>query len=285
MKKIYLTFCLWSAVCAAIAQTITLQPDGSTGIDALIKSAGPEASMNYGTLGDFAAVAWTAGGPFVHRSMIKFDLTGLPANANITSAKLSLYHNPNSTTTPTHSGSNKSILQRITSSWDESTVSWMTKPTSTNTNEVSLAASTSGTQDYLDIDVTQLVKDMITNTNYGIMIMLETESPYAALNFCSSDHPTAAKRPKMVISYTINTGTGTPLPENTLAVYPNPASGFIDVQGAEENAPWQLYDLNGREVMKGLTGQSGTRIYFNEGLAKGIYMFRSGLQYARVAVQ
>ena len=204
------------------AQTsITLQPDASQGKDAWINSG--QSTNNYGDYPNFAAIAWTSGGEFISRGLIDFDLSSIPANATITSAKLSLYCNTTSDHTQLHSGlsgSNACFLQRVTSSWTENAVNWNNQPTTSAVNQVTLPASTSNTQDYLNIDVLNLIKDIKSNpsSSFGIMLKLETEAKYRSLIFANSDHLTAAKRPKLVIEYTVGNNT-------CIKIKPNAADG------------------------------------------------------------
>lgn len=186
--------------------TITLQPGATIGKDALLH--GLDVNVNYGSNDQFAGNAWTVGGsPSVIRSIIEFDLTSIPSNATITSAELSLYARDNTSGLGQHStlsGPNDCWLERVSSSWDESTVTWNTQPTTTTLNRVNIPASTSATQDYPNINVALLVQDMLNNpsSSFGFMIKLQDENYYRNLNFCSSDHLNSALNPKLVITYT-----------------------------------------------------------------------------------
>ena len=77
------------------------------------------------------------------------------------------------------------------------------QPAVTETNKVAIPASTSQWgYEVQDIDVTNMVKDMVTNaTNNGFCIMLQNEVFYRSVTFASSDNADAAKRPKLVITY------------------------------------------------------------------------------------
>jgi hypothetical protein len=145
----------------------------------------------------FNAMAWTWDGEFgVTRSFVKFDLSQIPANARIVSASLSLYQNQDVINNSSlkdfkHSqlsGSNACLLQRITSPWSESSISWNTQPTTTTQNQVMVPASTDPVQDYT-LDVTTIVREMVTPgaTNYGFMLRLVDEMNYRCVMFASMD--------------------------------------------------------------------------------------------------
>lgn len=190
--------------------TLTLQPDAAAGKDAELFSCVPCGydNKNFGTKKDLNAIAWTNSGNLSKiRSLIQFNLSSIPVNATVTDARLSLYHNNTSSEGP-HSGGNASYLQRVTAAWVESTVTWNNQPPTTSSGQVTLSSSVSSTQDYVDINVTALVQDMVSNpaTNFGFMLRLQTETIYKKLILASSDHITPALRPKLVVTYI------TPLP-------------------------------------------------------------------------
>ncbi|HEX3048224.1 MAG TPA: DNRLRE domain-containing protein [Bacillota bacterium] len=181
----------------------TFTPGPDDGKDAMVQSRVPD--LNAGNYNRFMAIDWTwSGVPGAIRSLIEFDLSDIPDDASITSALLSLYAWDGSSPHSTLSGSNACWLQRITSSWAEDTVTWNNQPTTTTQNQVTLPASTSPTQNYPDIDVTDMVLDMIADPSagYGMMIRLQTEAYYRNMSFCSSDHTNSALRPKLVVTFT-----------------------------------------------------------------------------------
>jgi len=182
---------------------LTLQPNGCNGKDAVISEIVPD--NNYGNLEDIHLYAWTQGGILnVNRVGIDFDLFSIPANARIDSAFLSLYFNNTSRYGSKHSGENSFVIQRITSGWDESTVSWNTQPTTITNNQVAVNGSISATQDFPNINMTTLIRDIIANRNnsYGLMLKLQNEDPYKILLFESSDHQNEHLRPKLDVYYT-----------------------------------------------------------------------------------
>jgi hypothetical protein len=192
------------------AQTLILQPNGANGKDALLLSCIPcgYSTSNFGNSSDFTSSGWTfSGNDSDVRGIIEFDLSSMPASALITSAYLSLYYNPNPSSTDTgHSiltGSNESIIQRVITSWDETTVTWDNQPSTTSLNQVTLPQSISQTQDYTNIDVTNMVQDMVDNpaTSFGFLLRLVDETPYKQLTFASSDNMDPNILPKLEINY------------------------------------------------------------------------------------
>ena len=200
-----------ASMCTAFAQTtVTFQPDASQGQDALIGDCIPCGYYytNFGAADDFAAMAWTNGGNISNgRSLIRFDLSSIPSGATVTSALLSLYFNPSSSNGDHQSlsGPNTALLQQITSSWDEYTVTWDNQPTTTSSGEVVLPQTTTNTEDRPDIDVTALVQQMVADpaTNYGLLFRQETESYYRRMIFSSSDHVDPMRHPKLVVTYEV----------------------------------------------------------------------------------
>lgn len=188
-------------------KTLVLQPDNISGKDATIASIsniywdGDRNNTNYGNIQVLATYAWTFGGdPGMSRFLIEFDLSSIPKNCVISSAKLSLYHSGE--TQSALSGSNAVLIQRITEPWDESTVTWNNQPASTPRNQIIIPQTTSDTQNSIDIDVTNLVSDVYgLYPNYGFLFKLETEEYYRRSDYASSDNINARFRPKLVVEY------------------------------------------------------------------------------------
>lgn len=191
------------------AYSITLQP-GTGGKDAVINVYNP--TTNYGNVPFLAIEAWTQNGSNrIQRSLIDFDYSSIPSGASITSALLTLYadttYDYSAGSVPLGhsqlSGSNAWNLTRVTSAWDEQTVTWNTMPSIDSKSYLSLPASTSASEPY-SIDVTTFVKDEIANPTiyYGFLLNLVTEIPYRAVYFYSSDDSHTELHPKLVINYT-----------------------------------------------------------------------------------
>ena len=101
------------------------------------------------------------------------------------------------------SGDNQSYLRRIIQPWEENLVTWNNQPVATKENEVWLHTSQSQTEDYLDIDVTDMIKEFVEMKyeNHGIIIQLMTEETYRCIVFASSDFPDSSRRPLLIVEY------------------------------------------------------------------------------------
>jgi len=269
------------------AQTVvTLQPDSITGKDALIQMRNGDvliADQNAGGSESFEAVAWTWNtDPGLERGLLQFDLSSIPGNAIIQDAKLSLYNNPTSTACngehSSLSGPNNAMLLEITSAWDEYTVTWNNQPSTSATYAVSLAQSTSIHEDYLDIDVHNLVADMIANptTTFGFMIKLDSEAFYRSMIFGSSDNPNQALHPKLVVTYGLE-GINEITDNSLIDIYPTPSAGdFFVRQNSSVKGFTSLYVENvlGEKILaEAIDGASinGLEIDLSD-QAKGIYL-------------
>lgn len=154
------------------------------------------------------AAAWTAyNGPDILRASFVFNLSQLPANATIISAKLNLYSNPtplNGNLTDANYGSNNAIyIERVISNWNMS-YGWANQPATSATNQILIPHTPLPQLDLIDVDVTSLVKDMLANTNYGFGIRLQNETAYTSRLFCGVRYPDASKHPSLKIVYRIN---------------------------------------------------------------------------------
>lgn len=184
--------------------TISLQPGGENGKDALFGSIVPD--NNYGTSENIHLYAWTQNGiTNVNRAAIEFDLSSIPAEANIDSARLSLYFNTTSAYGDQHEGKTGFIIQRITSRWEESSVTWRTQPSISTENQVLVDGAIMPTQDFPDIDVTPLIGDYIHDreNSHGLLLKFQNEKPFRMALLASSNHPTDHLRPKLEVHYTV----------------------------------------------------------------------------------
>lgn len=183
---------------------ISLQPDGEKGKDAIIGSI--VLHTNYGESELVDLYAWTQGGNLnIVRTVIDFDLSDIPEGAIIDSAFISFYFNNTTAYGDKHQGDTDFIIQRITSDWEESTVTWFTQPSATTVNQVLVAGASTPMQDFPHINITQLIRDYCQDmdNSYGLLMKLKDESPYNWLLLSSSDHPNEQLRPKLDLYYSV----------------------------------------------------------------------------------
>ncbi len=186
-------------------QSITIYPNNDAFIFSLSEANRDGANNNYGSYTELHTMEWTwQGTPASRKSLIMFDLSQIPKNSKIIFAKLSLYADPNAKDKhSTLSGSNECLVQRITSVWDENTVTWNNRPNITTKNQVILPASVSENQNYENIDVTKLVQDMINNPeeSFGFFITMKTPEYYRSMMFASKENPNKNLHPKLVVKF------------------------------------------------------------------------------------
>ena len=189
--------------CFSQQNTIVLKPDPDEGKDANVLSRNP--TTNYGNSHLFKADAWTYNGEFyIDRIFLDFNFDTIGDVDNLISAKLNLYYhyiNVGQDVEQTQYGDNFSVIRRVITPWEEDKVTWNNQPQATEDNQLILPPSTSLRQDFLGINVTTLVKDMLNkpDSSFGFMIKIYTEETYRRVAFASSDHPDSEKWPELVL--------------------------------------------------------------------------------------
>ena len=173
-------------------------------------------------------------------------------------------------------GSNEILISRITSAWNESTVTWNNQPTITIQNQLLLPPSTSSTQDYTNINVTAMVQDMINNPvqSFGFMLQLANEAYYRSVLFASSDHSNPALHPLLQICFDYPTGiTENKYPVENFNIYPNPvANQFTIYDGRFTISEIQVIDMFGQLVLSQEPGaKSQKQVIDVSSLSPGIY--------------
>lgn len=190
---------------------LVLQPDPSNGKDAILHGLISEVNNNWGQADQMPAMAWTfLGVPGVVRAVLGFDLSGIPQGSVVLDARLSLYAYDSPVGFGQHSslsGPNDAWIRRIITPWDELTVTWNTAPSVVTAGQIPLPGTTDPLQDYLDLDVTAMVQDMVNDpaNNHGFQIELQNETYYRRLNFATSEHADPLRRPKLEVTYVPDT--------------------------------------------------------------------------------
>ncbi len=187
---------------------IVLQPGPDYGKDAMLFTERPTDNFGYSIDNQVVAWTWYALGfdDGAMRSMIEFDLSAIPANAAIKSARLTMYNNPNSSTCrgrhQSRSGSNAWQIERVLEPWGENTVTWNNQPKTSSSDIINVPESVSEHQDY-EVDITSFVKGWYDrpSTNHGMLMRIRSEHYYRSIVFASSDHKDESIRPKLTIVY------------------------------------------------------------------------------------
>jgi len=260
---------------AGISQTtIVFQPGPDKGYDAKIWDL--ETGFTFADDPELIALAWPfsfqgVDGRF--RSLLRFDLAGIPASATVLEARLSLYHNPGFSN-PGHAGANAALLLRLLGDWDEESVNWDNQPAVDSLSAIRLAKSATEDENYLDIDVLEHVQQMVASPalNFGWLFRLEEEVASASMKFCSSDYPVEALRPRLEITYTESTGTD-PVLSVPVRVDPNPFRESLAIHDLEGAYDVTLSDAAGRKVFdrKAMLFSPGGTIIWPEAGIPGIY--------------
>lgn len=177
-----------------IDPTTIIQPANDTiGKDTYISQL--NSTTNYGT-----AVGLDIGGfasdNDIYRSLLQFDLSSIPANVYITDAYISLYFYARSNTDSHTYG-----IHKVTSEWNEATVTWATQPTFDDTSLYNVnIGSVSVTKSWY---IGALVRDWYTGAapNYGIIIKSESESTENGIKEAASSANTTYAKPSLTVIY------------------------------------------------------------------------------------
>ncbi len=155
-------------------------------------------------------------------SLIKFDLSGLPTNADNAKIVLYSFYDGHTNRPPMH-------LDRVTSTWDENT-KWNNRPTFTNIG--SLPAPTLNS--FYEIDITDLYNEWKANTFENDGIQLRPTFNSDAMNaFYSSDFlDNPALRPQLVI--TVN---------DTFIEINSPSGGEVWQVGEQYDISWDSFGI------------------------------------------
>ncbi len=198
-----------------IDPTLTLQPDGTDGIDSFVNE--PNADANFGTDTELWDNCFLAND---YRALIAFDLSSLPADATVDDATETLTISNNDV----DFGVTATIkVYRLKLSWTEAGVTWNSRNGTNNWS--SPGAFHADDCEQTEIGTFQTVNwgDSGAKTcaitaaskadldlGYGWLHKGGEGGVNGRVRWCSSDHATAASRPKLVINYTVASGGGKP---------------------------------------------------------------------------
>jgi hypothetical protein len=176
--------CTW-VVQGNVACTTIQRGTNGTVTDAYIWAADPNGTHNYDTL----YVGMYSG--TIKRSLLRFDLSTIPAGATINSATLSVYQSGGET-------GHTINAHRITGSWDEATVTWNSFASAYDATPVTSFSTAAG---WRSADLTTLVRAWQAGSyaNYGVLLNDTGSSGYET--YRGSEYGTVSYRPKLEVCY------------------------------------------------------------------------------------
>ncbi|MCC6299252.1 MAG: DNRLRE domain-containing protein, partial [Anaerolineales bacterium] len=248
--------------------TLTLQPSAAAGVDTYLLSS--YSTTNFGTSNEMGVGEANDATNRIGRSLIKFDLSSIPANATITSATLSLWTNTD------YSSNDRTIrVYRLKAAFNESQATWNARAAGSNWQ----TAGASGVNDRESADIGSAlilsneplniekqitltpsqIKEMIdgTFTNNGFIIVADTELN-DGFTYKTSDHATGSQRPKLVIQYTLPPGGN--IQSDSLAVnlpHPNPLPLGEGGRAREAQQPLQQSGFPSTSVLDNFNRANG----------------------------
>lgn len=180
---------------------ITLNPSADTTI---LNSNG---GGNYGTQG-YLAAGEVNNGNDLWRSLMKFDLSSIPASATITNATLSFYVYDN-----VSNGNGRAKLYLATGSWTETGATWNNSNSLYNSGAVityvDIIDNTVGTNTWTGL--AQTIQNWVNGTtNNGFFIRITSTSDDSendrAFFFFSREDGIPSRRPLLTVDYTLPSG-------------------------------------------------------------------------------
>lgn len=194
--------------------TLTLQPDSAAGVDARLES-GANQFVNFGTSLTLNVGYVSGKGATNNRSVLRFDLTSLPAGAAIVDTTLTLFN-----TTSTIPGSVTFYANRVTSGesdhapWTELGASWVSYeatydwdvPGGDYTTADRDSCTISSPANLVFANLKNLAIDAVAN-RAGVLDLLilgpENQASTKVFRGSSSDGATPSTRPQLVVNYTL----------------------------------------------------------------------------------
>lgn len=192
-----------------IDPTLTLQPDGTAGIDTHVASATP--TSNWGNYSELT-VNWSGG--VSQEAFALYNVSSIPNTSTINSAQWELYHSSNTVT------NHLWHVHQVTQSWNELTMIWGGQPTVASSTATTLTYTNGAAGQWrIYTGLATLTQSWVNGSasNYG-MRLVNTTNPNALAYHYSSDTTNTTLRPIFRIDYT------TTQPPSVTSVSPNPVS-------------------------------------------------------------
>ncbi|WP_437971656.1 DNRLRE domain-containing protein [Sorangium sp. So ce260] len=189
----------------------------------------------------------TSAGGGLRRSLLRFDLSGLPQGAEVVSASLSI--------SQTFKEVDSTVrVHRVTGAWEESSVTWASFGEAFDP-AVAASFTSGGGSGFRSSDLTELARAWVSGEaeNHGVLI---DEDPVQRTEYRSSEKSLVEDRPKLDLCYvTCDDGIqnggekgvdcGGSCPSCDGQSYDGPPGGSpIDLSGTGTTYPWSVGDIN-----------------------------------------
>lgn len=203
------------------------------------------------------------------RSFLQFDLSSIPEGSFINWARLTLY-------TEEAVGGGTFLLRRVTSAWDEATVTWNTQPTEALRATIRLPISNAKGM-LKNLNVTNLIQNMVDSpaTSFGFALRLDSDATLQdeSIFFISPAFHTPHYNPKLVLEYTVpgmqpavtSTSVANGL-STVMTIYPNPCNKAFNCNiksASTDNMNLRVIDLLGRTVCSQHISASNSQMRIN----------------------
>lgn len=132
--------------------------------------------------------------------LLRFDLQAIPSNAHVTGANLRLFFDNNSQQYTVWD------LFRVTTSWQESAVTWNTRPNVSDYMVSRLAINDANTQVFYNWNVLDVVQGWVRGDygNYGLWLQRTSNPYYASWPYIMArEATTPAHRPLLTVNYDV----------------------------------------------------------------------------------
>jgi len=202
---------------------LILRPDSTTGQDSYVSKVLDDSADGFANLNwthELIMSRWQFEQFYfdsaTQRGYLRFDsLAKIPAKANIISATLYLYgEDPDSSSSfpignsyyngSSYNPPNPVVIEAVTGgTWQQKTITWNNAPAASSAIQDTIPASTTQYNYNVAVDVTNLVKPMVSSpsTNYGFMLRLITENVAREMQFSTSEAYDSTKRPMIIVNY------------------------------------------------------------------------------------
>jgi len=281
-------FCNFTHSHAKQSKKHTIQPGPEKGRDSHISKGLGDEMKNFGSKESMGV-----GQKDTKRILLRFDLTPIPPDAIISSAELELC------LAEDYDLDEQRVIfvHRITGFWKDKEVTWNQRVEKRNwstvggdfDSEIENAKSLIGRNyGWVSWDVTRTIKDWLKGeyVNFGFLLK-EPNCENDAIWFLSSEVEWEAYRPRLVISYEIETAGEEEEEEEpgapAIKVYPNPfkpSEGHTEITftNLPSGASVKIFHIEGRIIatLKEEAGEAKWKVKDSEGnnISSGFYLYR-----------